>query len=88
MTEPDPEIPDEISRLIHRCESGESSFDNDDMSAALMFGTLLWRRLTRLSEHYEHQSGNFMPGDTRAVCMRIAAAGMRHVLIDTQKDCT
>lgn len=76
----------EIQQLIGRCEINERSFDNADMSVALKFGEMMWRRLTRMAEYYERQSGNFMPGDIRAKCMADAAKDMRHVLADCAKD--
>ncbi len=79
-------LPPEIMQLIGRCEINESQFDNDDMSIALKFGELLWRRLTRMAEHYEKQSDNFMPEDIQGKLMAQAAEDMRHVLTDTAKD--
>ena len=80
------ELPPEIMQLIGRCEINESQFDNDDMSIALKFGEMLWRRLTRMAEHYEKQSGNFMPEDIRGPMMAQAAKDMQYVLTDTDKD--
>lgn len=80
------ELPTQIKQLVSRCEVGESSFDNDDMSVALKFGELLWRRLNRMVEHYERQSGNFMPRDVRGPMMAQAASDFRHVLNDCRKD--
>ena len=80
------EFPQAITQLIARCEANETAFDNDDMSLALKFGQLLWTRLERLAEHYERQSGNFMPMDIRGPMMAQAAETMRHVLNDTAVD--
>jgi len=80
------EMPPEIEALIGRCEINEHTFDNDDMSLALKFGELVWRRLVRMAEHYERQSANFMPGDNRAGMMANAARDMRFVLSDTARD--
>ena len=41
------DMPETIRQLIARCEANETSFSNDDMSLALKFGELLWRRLER-----------------------------------------
>lgn len=79
-------IPDSIKVLVGRCEIGETSFDNADMSLALKFGEMLWRRLCRMADYYDRQSGNYMPGDIRANSMADAAKDMRHVLHDTRKD--
>ena len=78
-------MPPEIRQLIGRCEVGDR-FDNDDMSLALKFGELVWRRLLRLAEHYERQSELFMPGDSRIQPMKQAAKDMRFVLSDTAVD--
>lgn len=80
------DLPDKIKALVGRCEINESSFDNSDMSLALVFAEKLWRRLCRFAEHYERQSGNFMPGDIRANMMAQAASDMRHILNDTKVD--
>jgi len=77
-------LPDEIAILIGRY--GIANFDSDDMSTALRFSEMLWRRLTRMAEHYERQSQNFMPDDIRRSMMQRAAKDMRHVLEDTKKD--
>ena len=69
------EIPENIKYLIGRCEIGEVSFSNDDMSAALKFAEMLWRRLGKMAEHYDGISS-------------CAATDMRHVLRDTAKDCS
>lgn len=82
----DDSLPELIKQLVGRCEINETSFSNDDMSIALKFGELLWRRLTRMAEHYERQSKNFMPGDIRACGMNDAAKDMRHVLADCAKE--
>lgn len=79
------EIPSGIRSLIGRCEVLDR-IDNDDLSLALKFGELLWRRLLRMAEHYEKQSGNFMPGDSRADMMAQAARDMRFVLSDCVRD--
>jgi len=80
------ELPDEIQQLVKRCEINEHTFDNDEMSVALKFGEMLWRRLNRVADHYERQSSNFMPEDIRGPMMAEAAKSMRHVLSDTKKD--
>ena len=41
------ELPPEIKSLIGRCEINERSFTNDDLSLALKFGEMVWRRLLR-----------------------------------------
>lgn len=74
------DLPQSIVRLIRRCEVNELAFTNEEMSLALMFGELLWRRLEKLADHYERQSDNFMPGDIRAHCMSDAFKDMRDVL--------
>lgn len=79
------EVPIGIRSLIGRCENGQR-FSNDDMSLALKFGELVWRRLVRMAEHYEKQSGNFMHGDSRADMMAQAARDMRFVLSDSVRD--
>lgn len=78
--------PASITQLVGRCEVGEESFSNDDMSVALKFGELLWRRLEKMADHYERQSGNFMPRDIRGPMMQHASDDMRHVLNNTAKD--
>ena len=80
------DLPQNIAQLVARCEVGETSFDNDDMSLALKFGELLWRQLTRVAEHYERQSDNFMPQDIRGPMMFQAAETMRQVLKDAAMD--
>lgn len=79
------EMPEEIKTLIGRCEVGDE-IDNEDLSLALKFGELLWRRLLRLAEHYESQSENFMPGDIRGPMMKDSAKAMRFVLSDSTRD--
>lgn len=59
------EMPQEITSLVGRCEINEDTFSNDDLSLALKFGEMVWRRLLRMAEHYERQSKHFMPGDSR-----------------------
>jgi hypothetical protein len=80
------DLPDAIRQLVRRCWIGEHTFDNDDMSVALKFGELLWHRINRMAEHYDRQSGNFMPNDIRGPMMVKAATDMRHVLADTLAD--
>lgn len=80
------EMPPEIQSLVGRCEINETTFSNDDMSLALKFGELVWRRLVRMAEHYESVSEHFMDGDNRAGMMRQAAKDMRFVLSDTARD--
>jgi hypothetical protein len=79
------EMPTEIRTLVGRCEVGDK-VSNDDLSLALKFGELLWRRLLRFAEHYERQSENFMPGDIRGPMMGQAAKDMRFVLSDVARD--
>jgi hypothetical protein len=78
------ELPVKLAQLAGRCEINEVAFDNNDMSLALMFGTLLWRRLTRMAEHYESKA----KGQSDAVrsASQNAANDMRHILADTRKD--
>lgn len=80
------EMPPEIKSLIGRCEINETTFSSDDMSLALKFGELVWRRLVRMAEHYENVSEHFIDGDNRAGMMRQAAKDMRFVLSDTARD--
>lgn len=80
------DMPAKIRSLVGRCEINEISFSNDDMSLALKFGELVWRRLLRLAEHYEKQSKNFMPDDIRGPMMAQAAKDMRFVLSDVARD--
>jgi hypothetical protein len=82
----DDSLPDAIAKLIGRCEINELTFNNDEMSTSLVFGEKLWRRLARMAEHYERQSGNFMEWDIRGPMMAKAAEDMRHVLDDTRQD--
>ena len=82
----DDALPDEIKQLVGRCEINEHTFDNDEMSVALKFGEMLWRRLARMADHHERQSGNFMPDDIRGPMMAQSAKDMRHVLEDTRRD--
>ena len=82
----DHELPEEIKQLIGRCEVNEIAFDNDDMSTALKFSEMLWRRLAKMADHYERQSVNFMPNDIRGPMMAQSANDMRHVLDDTRRD--
>ena len=80
------ELPPDIKSIVSRCEAGELYFDNIDMSQALKFGEMTWRRLLRLAEHYERMSENFMPGDIRGPMMAQAAKDMRLVLSDVARD--
>ena len=80
------ELPADIQSLVGYCESGTELISNDDLSTALKFGELLWRRLRRLAEHYEKQSGNFMEWDSRGPMMAQAAKDMRFVLSDVARD--
>lgn len=80
------EIMPSVKALVSRCESGEVTFDNGDMSLALKFGELTWRRLLRLAEHYERLSKNYQPGDSRAAVIAQAAKDMRFVLSDVARD--
>ena len=80
------DMPAEIRSLIGRCEVGEDTFSNDDLSLALKFGELVWRRLLRTAEHCEAQSKNFMEWDIRGPMMAEAAKRMRFVLSDTARD--
>jgi hypothetical protein len=82
----DDAMPQEIVSLVRRCEVNEHRFSNEDVSVALKFGEMLWRRLARMADHYERQSVNFMPHDIRGPMMAHAASDMRHVLNDTRKD--
>ena len=43
-------LPDEIQQLISRCEVNEHTFSNDDMSAALKFGEIMFRRVAALEK--------------------------------------
>lgn len=80
------EMPTEIRQLIGRCEINTTTFSNDDMSLALKFGELVWRRLLRTAEHCEKLSGNFMAGDIRGPMLAESAERMRFVLSDTARD--
>lgn len=80
LTEFDDTLPENIKQLIQRCVINERSFDNDDMSIALHFAEMLWRRLAKMADHYERQSDNWGP------MMKQAATDMRHVLNDTRSD--
>lgn len=80
------EFPPELSELVARCQINEHTFDNDDMSSALYFLEKLFRRVARLADHYEKRSGQYMPGDIRALCDAAGAKDMRDVLMDTVKD--
>jgi hypothetical protein len=80
------DMPAEIRNLVGRCEVNQINFSNDDMSLALKFGELVWRRLLRFAEHYERQSKNFMPDDIRGPMMAQAAKHMRFVLSDVARD--
>ena len=80
------DMPAEIRGLVGRCEINEITFSNGDMSLALKFGELVWRRLLRFAEHYERQSKNFMSDDIRGPMMAQAAKDMRFVLSDVARD--
>lgn len=80
------DLPEKVKTIVGRCEIGVISFSNDEMSIVLKYGQLLHRRLTRMAEHYEKMSGNFMPEDIRGPMMAQAAKDMRHVLEDCSKD--
>lgn len=80
------EMPPEVKALVGRREINEHTFGNDDMSLALKFGELVWRRLVRVAEHYEKQSENFMEWDSRGPMMAQAAKDMRFVLSGTAID--
>lgn len=80
------EMPEDIKTLVGMCETGTTSFGNDDLSLALKFGELVWRRLLRMAEHYEKQSENIIEGDIRGPMMAQAAKDMRFVLSDTARD--
>lgn len=82
LVETELELPAAITELAGRCEIGEVTFDNDDLSAALFFGETLFHRFVRLMEHYERMSGLFMPGDIRGPMMADAAKDMREALSD------
>ncbi len=82
----DDALPDEIKLLVGRFEINEHTFGNDDISLALKFGEMLWRRLAKMADHYERQSDNFMPDDIRGPMMAQSAKDMRHVLDDTRRD--
>jgi len=79
------DMPDEIIKLIERCEVRDAS-DNDDLSLSLKFGEMVWRRLLRMAEHYERQADTFTEGDIRGPMMSQAAKDMRFVLSDTARD--
>lgn len=79
-------LPPEIAILVERCKVDEAAFDNADMSLALKFGELLWRRLARMAEHYERMSTQFVEQDIRGPLMSQSAKDMRHVLGDVKKD--
>lgn len=81
----DSDLPEPIQSLVNRCEINELSFDNDDMSLALMFGETLWHRVAKVAEHFERLSEQESNGPV-AECMSSAAELMRHVLSDTAKD--
>ena len=80
------DLPEEFAQLVGRCEINEITFTNDEMSLALKFGQMLFRRLTRLAEHYERMSGHFMPEDIRGPMMAHAAKDMRAVVSDCVQD--
>jgi hypothetical protein len=92
LTDPDfDEMPQKIRSLIGSCEIGEKRFSNDDMSVALKFGELLWRRLTRMAEHYERMAAGVEPvhpmiPSREAGFLNQAAKDMWHVLEDCKKD--
>ena len=87
LTDPDfDEMPEEIRSLVGSCEIGEKNFSNDDMSVALKFGELIWRRLTRMAEHYENMADQYGTGSLRSDMLLQAAKDMRLVLSDCQKD--
>ena len=79
------DLPEEFAQLVGRCEISETAFTNDEMSVALKLGQMLFRRLTRLAEHYERMSGHFMPEDIRGPMMAEAAKDMRAVVSDCVK---
>ncbi len=81
------EMPPDIKSLIAKCEVNWKRFNNREMSTALHFAEMLWRRLSRMAEHYERQSGNFMDGDIRGPMIAQAAKDMQHVLRDCTNDC-
>jgi len=80
------ELPQAFSWLVNRCEINELSFMNEEMSVALKFGQMLFRRLTRLAEHYERMSVLFMSNDIRGPMMADAAKDMRLVVSDCVND--
>lgn len=87
----DEDLPEEIKTLVGRCEIGEASFSNDDMSVALKFGQLLWSRLTGMAEHYERMAAGVEPvhpmiPSREAGYLNQAAKDMWHVLEDCKKD--
>lgn len=88
----DEDLPTDITTLVGRCQIGETKFDNDDMSQALKFGELLWRRLCRMAEHYERMAAGVEPvhpmiPSREAGFLNQAAKDMWHILEDTRKDC-
>jgi hypothetical protein len=88
----DEDLPTDITSLVGRCEIGEKKFDNDDMSQALKFGELLWKRLCRMAEHYERMAAGVEPvhpmiPSREAGFLNQAAKNMWHILEDTRKDC-
>lgn len=79
-------LPEDIRELVDRCKIGRRSFSKDEMDVALKFGVLLWRRLHKMSQHYERESNYFMPNDIRGQILKQASIDINHVLRDTLND--
>ena len=83
------EMPEQIRTLIKRCEINETSFSNDDMSDALKFAEMLWRRLSQMARHYESKSIVIAKEPhvrSTLDAMVQAAIDMKHVLRDCTND--
>lgn len=74
------ELPRQIGVLAGRCEIGETTFDNADLSTSLKFGMLLFSRLNALADHYERMAVFYMPGDPRAPMQALAAKDMKELI--------
>ena len=78
----DIERPDLINQLCQQCEANQVSFDNSDMSAALWFGSMLWREIDTLARFYERAAiGNEQLSESLSIVVK----DMRRVLRDTKK---
>ena len=89
----DTEFPGNLKLLGERCESGESTFSNAEMSIALRYATLLYSRVAAQQSHYQWiASSTLRDHETMRIAyvrtMKLVAADIQGILDNTEADCS